>query len=398
MKREIVSNVYNASVIDFNLRKFHGPSFSIKNGTTYNAYVIDDEDITLIDIVEIEFFDDYISQVQEVIGDKVVKNLVINHSEPDHSSCFKKIIEMYPNINIYCTQKASEFIKLMYNTDFDNFNIVKTGDSLNTGKYNLQFIEMYMLHWPDSMATYLVEEKLLFSNDAFGQHIASNHVYDETHGLEKCLNEAKSYYANIIMPMANILKKKLDEIKDVEINIIAPSHGIIWKKYVKEIISAYYSWASFETTDKVVIVYDTMWNTTDEMAQYMARNFRDKGICVKFYKFSISEINEIMTETIDAKAIIVGSPTIYGDMLPNLAYLFEEMRVLKPKNKIGAAFGSYGWGNMANRRITSLMKELNIDVVPVTAESHFSFNDDVKIQIDVLVDEVIKKMNSKTKD
>lgn len=391
MKRKIVDCVYNVSVIDWNLRKFHGPSFSVKNGTTYNAYVIDDSDITLVDLVEIEFFEDYIAQVKEVIGDKSPKNLIINHSEPDHSSSYMKIIEMYPDIKVFCSKKAREFMHAMYPSDFDNYEIVKTGCTLNTGKYNLMFIDMLMLHWPDSIATYLVEEKLLFSNDAFGQHIASNHVYDEDHGVNKCINEAKTYYANIIMPMANLLDKKLEEIKDVEINIIAPSHGIIWKKYVKEILAAYKSWARFETIDKVVIVYDTMWGTTDEMAHYMARSFRDKNICVKFYKFSDSEISDIVTEIIDAKAIIVGSPTIYGNMLANLGYFFEELRVLKPKNKIGASFGSHGWGNAASRRIETLMKELNMEVVESNAECLFSIDSNTTKQIDTLVDNIIGK-------
>lgn len=391
MKRLIKENIYNVSVIDWNLRKFHGPSFSVKNGTTYNAYVVDDRDITLIDLVEVEFFDDYIRQVNEILEGRIPTNLVINHSEQDHSGSFMKLLEIYPDINIYCSKKAGLFMNKMFGIEFA-YNFVKTGDTLNTGKYNLAFYDMTMLHWPDSIATYLVEEKVLFSNDAFGQHIASTHYFDDEHGLVKCLYQAKEYYANIIMPMAKILANKLNELSSLDIEIIAPSHGVVWRSYVSEIISNYASWANFETTDKVVIVYDTMWGTTDAMAKEIALKLQDKKVCVKFYQFSKSEISEIVTELIDAKVVMVGSPTIYGNMLANLGYFFEELRVLKPKGKLGVSFGNYGWSNGATRRIETLMHEVGIEVLDTNISANFTMEEKDYDEISNVIDEVVKRM------
>lgn len=360
----IKENIYWVGVLDWNLREFHGPTFHVPNGTTYNAYLVVDEDITLIDIVEYEFFDEFYKKVLKVIGDKKIKNLIINHSEPDHSGSFTKLLEKYPDINIYCTKKGAEFINLQYGLDYDQYNLVKTGDKLSIGKNELEFIDMKMLHWPDSMATYMANEKILFSNDAFGQHVVSTKIFDDAHSLEMTLYEAKKYYANIIMPMANILASKLEEITrmELQIDMIAPSHGIIWRKHVSEIIQAYFEWATWKTQDKVVIAYDTMWHNTEKMAMALAKGFEKSGMKAMVYKISKSDINEIMTELVDAKAVLIGSSTVYGGMIANVAYFLEEFRILKPKQKIGFAFGSNGWAIGAVPRIEQVMLEVGVEL------------------------------------
>ncbi|MFV0425022.1 MAG: FprA family A-type flavoprotein [Bacilli bacterium] len=360
MAIQVKEKTYWVGVQDWNLREFHGPTFHVPNGTTYNAYLILDEQITLIDIVEHDFFDLFYEKVVSLIGDKPIHNLIINHTEPDHSSSFKKLLEKYPDINVYCSKKGAEFMDKQYGIEYGKYNIVGSGNKLSIGKNVLSFIDMKMLHWPDSIATYMEEEKILFSNDAFGQHVVSTKVFDEAHRLDTVLYEAKKYYANIIMPMAGILSKKMEEITrmNLEIDIIAPSHGIIWRKYVNEILEKYFEWSTWKTKEKVVIAYDTMWGNTEKMAFALAKGFQNANMQVKLYKVSKSDVNEIMTDIVDARAVLIGSSTIYGGMIANIAYLLEEIRVLKPNEKVGFAFGSNGWAKGAVPRIESMLLEV----------------------------------------
>ncbi len=371
MAIQVKESTYWVGVQDWNLREFHGPTFHIPNGTTYNAYLIIDEEITLIDIVEHEFFEVFYKKIQSLIGDKPITNLIINHTEPDHSSSFIRLLEKYPNINVYCSKNGANFMNKQYGIEYDKYNIVETGSRISIGKNTLEFIDMKMLHWPDSIATYMKEENILFSNDAFGQHIASTKIFDEAHRIDVSLYEAKKYYANIIMPMANILQRKLEEIKrmNLEIDVIAPSHGIIWRKYVNEILEKYFEWANWKTKDKVIIAYDTMWNNTEKMAFALAKGFEKANIQTKVYKVSKSDVNEIMADIVDAKAVIIGSSTVYGGMIANIAYLLEELRILKPKEKLGFAFGSHGWAKGAVPRIESTLLEVGFEL----------FNDGINI-------------------
>lgn len=396
MSIQVKESTYWVGVQDWNLREFHGPTFHIPNGTTYNAYLIIDKDITLIDIVEYEFFDLFYSKVKKLIGDQPIKNLVINHTEPDHSGSFKKVLEKYPDINVYCSTNGAKFMNKQYGLDYKDYNIVETGSKLSIGKNTLEFIDMKMLHWPDSIATYMKEEKILFSNDAFGQHIASTKIFDEAHLLETSLYEAKKYYANIIMPMAAILQRKLEEIKrmNLEIDVIAPSHGIIWRKYVNEILQKYFDWASWKTKDKVIIAYDTMWGNTEKMAFALAKGFESVNIQAKIYKVSKSDINEIMTDVVDAKAIIIGSSTVYGGMIANIAYLLEELRILKPKEKLGFAFGSNGWAKGAVPRIESTLLEVGFELFSDGINLNFLPTNDEITQLENLAVDLSKQLRN----
>ncbi len=380
MTVQVTESSYWVGVQDWNLREFHGPTFHVPNGTTYNSYLVLDEQITLIDLVEDHFYDEFFEKVISLIGDKPITNLIINHSEPDHSGGFLRLLKTYPNINVYCSRKCAEFIDAQYGIDYGKYNVVKTGDVLKIGKNTLSFIDMKMLHWPDSMATYMAEEKILFSNDAFGQHIVSTKIFDEAHKLDTSLYEAKRYYANIIMPMANILAKKMDEINamDLEIDVIAPSHGIIWRKYIKEILGKYVEWSNWETKEKVIICYETIWNNTEKMAMALARGFEKAHMQVKIYKVSKSDVNEIMTDIVDARAVLVGSSTVYGGMIANIAYLLEEFRVLKPQGKLGFAFGSNGWAKGAVPRIETTLNEVGFKM----------YNDSVNVKFLPTEDEI----------
>ncbi len=382
MPTQVTEKTYWVGVQDWNLREFHGPTFHVPNGTTYNAYLILDKEITLIDIVEHEFFDTFYDKVVSLIGDKPIKNLIINHTEPDHSGSFKKLLEKYPDINVYCSEKGAEFMDKQYAMDYGKYNIVGTGSKLCIGDNTLSFLDMKMLHWPDSIATYMEGEKILFSNDAFGQHVVSTKIFDEAHRLDTVLYEAKRYYANIIMPMARILSKKMEELTrmNLDIDVIAPSHGIIWRKYVAEILNKYFEWSTWKTKEKVVIAYDTMWNNTEKMAFALARGFEKANVQTKLYKISRSDVNEIMTDIVDARAVLIGSSTVYGAMIPTVAYLLEELRVLKPKEKLGFAFGSNGWAKGAVPRIESSLLEVGFKL----------FNDGVNTQFLPTEDDILK--------
>ncbi len=394
MAIQVTKNSYWVGVQDWNLREFHGPTFHVPNGTTYNAYLIIDEDITLIDIVEYEFFDQFYKKIKSVIGDKKIKNLIINHTEPDHSGSFVKLLEKYPDINVYCSKKGAEFMNKQYDLNYDKYNIVGSGSKLEIGQNTLSFIDMTMLHWPDSIATYMENEKILFSNDAFGQHIVSTKIFDEAHRLDTALYEAKRYYANIIMPMANILRKKLEEITrmQLEIDVIAPSHGIIWRKYVKEIIEKYFEFATWKTKEKVVIAYDTMWGNSEKMAFALAKGFEKANMQAKLYKVSKSDVNEIMTDIVDARAVLIGSSTVYGGMIANIAYLLEEIRVLKPKEKLGFAFGSNGWAKGAVPRIESTLLDVGFELFDAGSNVQFLPTDDDLSNLENLAFQMARKL------
>ncbi|ABR47873.1 flavodoxin/nitric oxide synthase [Alkaliphilus metalliredigens QYMF] len=361
---EIKKGVYWVGAVDWDIRNFHGPSYHTQKGTTYNAYLVIDEKVTLIDLVDLHFVDDMINNIKEIIDPSLIDYVVVNHVEPDHSGAFPKLMEYIPEAKVFCTKNGKEGMLHYYFGDY-NYETVKTGDKLNIGEKTLEFIEAPMLHWPDSMFTYIKEVALLMPNDAFGQHLASSHRFDDENDLCEVMEEAKKYYANILMPFNPLVLKKIQEIQKMglEFDMIAPSHGIIWRTDPGKIVEKYLSWSQNETKRKAVVVYDTMWNSTQLMAKAIVDGLISEGIETKLYRASKSDVNDIMTEVLDAKAVLIASSTINNTMLPHLAYLLEEMMGLKPKKKIGAAFGSYGWGKGAVKNIEKKMKETGIELV-----------------------------------
>lgn len=355
---KIKNNMYWVGVHDFNLRHFHGDLFPIEDGTTYNAYLIVDDEITLIDTVEEEFMDIMLERIRSVIEDRAIDNVIVQHAEPDHSGGFIRFMNTYPNAHAYASNAGVAIMLKQYFHDYD-YRKVKTSDILCTGKYTLSFIEMPMIHWPDNMMTYVKEEKILFSNDAFGQHIASYHIYDEYHSLVKCLEKAKDYYANIVMPYGDRVLTKLNEItkSEIEIDMIAPAHGIIWKSYIPEILNAYYDFASFTAKDKAVIIYESVWNHTQMMAEALGEGLGRNGIEVKIYKYSQTNSAKIMKEILDARALLVGSGCYNNAMNPGIAGFLEKLKTCKVKNKIGMGFGSYGWFGNITKTINERLKE-----------------------------------------
>lgn len=366
---QLTEGVYWVGAVDWNIRYFHGPAYSTHRGTTYNAYLIIDDEITLVDTVYRPFAEDLVRHIKEIVDPAKIKNIVINHVETDHSGSLPLIKELAPQAKIYCTQRGQEGLEKHYFGGWD-YNIVKTGDELKIGQRTLTFIEAPMLHWPDSMFTYIKEDAILLPNDAFGQHIATNFRFDDEVDIDQVMDEAAKYYANILLPFSTLVLKKLDDVikMGIEIKMIGPSHGIIWRQDPGRIINAYLKWAKGEAERKALVVYDTMWESTEKMAKAILAGITSAGVTAKLFKLSVSDRNDIMKEMINAKAVIIGSPTINNDILPTLAPLLDDMKGLKPKGKIGMAFGSFGWGGGAVGTIEEKLKAAGLEIIhdPIT--------------------------------
>lgn len=366
---KLAEGVYWVGAVDWNIKYFHGPAYTTHRGTTYNAYLIMDDEITLVDTVYSPFSEDLIRHIRTVVDPAKINNIVINHGERDHSSSLPLIMKFAPNAKIYCTEKGKESLEKQYFGGWD-YNVVKTGDELKIGKRTLSFIEAPMLHWPDSMFTYIKEDAILLPNDAFGQHIATNFRFDDEVDIDEVMDEAAKYYANILLPFSPLVLKKIEEVTNmgIDIKIIGPSHGIIWRKDPGRIINAYLKWAKGEAERKALVVYDTMWESTEKMAKAIMAGITSAGVTAKLFKMSVSDRNDIIKEMINAKAIIIGSPTINNDILPVLAPLLDDLKGLKPKGKVGMAFGSFGWGGGAAKTIDERLKAAGVQIIhdPVT--------------------------------
>lgn len=361
---EIKKGIYWVGAVDWDIRQFHGPSYHTTRGTTYNAFLVIDEKITLVDVVDADFVDVMLDNIKQIVDPSKIDYIVLNHVEPDHSGGFPKLMEIASNAKVFCSKNAKDAMMHHYFGDY-TYNIVKTGDVLELGKRSIKFVEAPMLHWPDSMFSYIEEESLLFPNDAFGQHLASTSRFDDENDMCIIMEEAKRYYANILMPFNSLVVRKIEEIvkMGLKIDMIAPSHGIIWRSSPEKIIEKYMEWGKGETKRKAVIAYDTMWNSTEKMARAILDGLAEEGVETKLYRISKSDVNDIMTDILDAKAVFVGSSTINNTMVPDVAYFLEEMVGLRPVKKIGVSFGSYGWGKGAVANIEKRMKDGGIQLV-----------------------------------
>ena len=348
-------------VVDWNIRDFHG--YVTQRGTSYNAYLIQDEKTALVDTVKHSFSSELLSNICGLADPAKIDYIVINHVEMDHSSSLPAVAKYAKNATIIASQRGKDAIIEHYGTDF-NFQVVKTGDTLKLGKRTLSFVEAPMLHWPDSMFTYVVEDKILMPNDAFGQHLASAQRFDDEVDEHVLMEEATTYYANILMPLAPLITRKIQEVvkMDIPIDIIAPSHGIIWRSNPSKIIKAYSDWSSNASKNKVVIVFDTMWGSTDKMARAIAEGVISQGVDVKVLKLRAANNTEAMTEILDAKAVVVGSPTLNNGMFPTIGSFLTYATGLKPKGKLWGFFGSYGWGGGAVKNMTEMANKAGFQI------------------------------------
>lgn len=360
MKKKINDNVTWIGKTDWELKKFHGDEFTTTKGSSYNAYLIQDEKTVLIDTVWLPYDKEFVNNLKEEIDLTKIDAIIIQHGEVDHSGALIELMKEIPNTPIYCTANGVKSIKGQYHKDW-NFIPVKTGDVLNIGKYNLKFIEAPMLHWPDTMFTYMEGADILFSNDGFGQHLASEFLYADQVDKSELWNQAITYYANILAPFSMLVTKKINEILDMKlpIKMICPSHGLIWRKNPEEIVQKYLNWANNYQENQITVIYDTMWNSTRKMAEAIVEGIKnvDKQVTVKIMNTSKDDKTEVLTEVFKSKAILVGSPTVNNGYLHSIAGILEMIKGMKLKNKKAAAFGSYGWSGEAASQITESLKK-----------------------------------------
>lgn len=358
---EVKKGIYFVGAVDWNVRSFHG--YSTNRGATYNAYLIIDEKITLIDTVKAPFAGELIRRISEIIDPEKIDYIVSNHVEMDHSSAIPEVMKAAKNATIVTSApNGLKGLQAHYGSDY-NYMAVKAGETLSLGKRSLTFVATPMLHWPDNMVTYCPEEKILFSNDAFGQHFASSKHFDVEVNLEEVYQEAKKYYANILMLYGKQAAKALEIVRSLELEMICPSHGIIWTKHIPEILDKYEEFATGKPKNKALVVYDSMWHSTDKMAHAILEGFAKKDVETKLYDLKENHISDIMTEVLDASYIAVGSPTLNNTMMPTVAAFLCYMEGLHPEDKKAFSFGSYGWGGQAVVKIQDKLNEIGLDVI-----------------------------------
>lgn len=382
---ELKKDIYAVGAVDWNLRSFHG--YSTERGSSYNAYLIIDEKITLLDTVKAPFSQELIQRISEIIDPEKIDYLVSNHVEMDHSGGIPEIMKVAKNATIVTSSPSGlKGLQAHYGSEY-SFKEVKSGDELSLGKRTLTFVPTPMLHWPDNMVTYCKEEKILFSNDAFGQHFASSKYFDDEVDLEIVMQEAIKYYANIIMPYGAQTRKALEIVKGLDINMIAPSHGIIFRSHVEDIIKKYEYFSNEIPDEKAVVVYDSMWHSTEKMARAILEGFSKKGISVKLYDLKENHISNIMTEILKAKYIAVGSPTLNNNMLPTVSAFLTYMRGLAPKNKKAFAFGSHGWGGQGSTQVHEELEKCKFEIVSEPIKNTY-------VPTKEQLEELIKKIES----
>ena len=362
--KQITTDIFSVGVIDWNMRSFHGNTFITKSGVTYSSYIVNDTEPALIDVVHKGFEEEFIKNISEVVEPEKIKHVILNHLEPDHSGAIEYMAKALKNAKFYGTAKLKEGLLKYYNLDID-ITVVKTGDKINLGKNTLTFVEVPMVHWPDSMMTYCPEKKVLFSNDGFGQHIATNKTFTDEVDNGIIEKEVAKYYANILWPLGAMIDRSINNIlkMNLPIDFIAPSHGLVWRKDISKVIEKYLSWAKNTVTNKAVIVYETMWGSTEIMAREIARALTDNNIEVKMFDIAKTDFAEIAYEMLEAKAFIIGSSTHDNEMLAYIAGFIHFIKGMKPKNRVAVSFGSFGWAGGAVKEIAANLTSFGVEVV-----------------------------------
>ncbi len=352
--------------IDWELRRFHGDEYSTHRGSSYNSYLIQDQKTVLIDTVWTPFAQEFIENLKKKIDLKKIDYIIVNHSEVDHSGALPELMKLIPDTPICCTANGAKLLKAHYHEDW-KFIEVKTGDSLDLGDNKIYFVEARMLHWPDSMMSYLAGEEILFSNDAFGQHYASEHMYNDLVDRAELNQEALKYYANILTPFSALVIKKIEEILSLKlpVSMICPSHGVIWREDPLQIVNQYMKWAKNYKENQVTILYDTMWNATRLMAEAIAAGIKEKDeeITIKLFNCANTDKNDLIADIFKSKMVVMGSSTINRGILSAMAAILEMVKGLGFKDKKAAVFGSYGWSGESTHVISEALSAAGFEVV-----------------------------------
>ncbi len=357
---KISEHVYWVGAVDWALREFHG--YATERGTTYNAYLIVGEKVTLVDTVKAPFYEEMMSRIASVVDPSRVDYVISNHAEMDHSGCLFQAIDRVNPEKVFVSENGAKALKAHFHREYD-FTIVGDGQTLSLGDLDVSFVETRMLHWPDSMFSYLHEDRVLFSQDGFGMHLASGQRFDDEIDDGILEYEAAKYYANILLPFSPMVKMALEKASGLDIAIIAPDHGPIWRKGMRRIVELYARWAAQKPTNKALIAYDTMWGSTDAMAKAIEDGLIGEGIQVRSMRLHENHRSNVATEYLDCAALIVGSPTLNNGMFPTIAEMLSYLKGLKRKNVIGAVFGSYGWSGEAVKQITETLAAMKVEIV-----------------------------------
>lgn len=364
MSVALAPGVYWVGVVDWNIRDFHG--YLTEDGSTYNAYLLIDEKITLIDTVKKEFVPEMLARVAEIVPLEKISYIVSNHVEMDHSGGLPEAVERIKPDKIFCSPQGKAGLSRHYKQDWP-FVEVRTGDEISLGRRTLTFLETPMLHWPDSMMTYLKEEELLFSSDAFGAHLASSERFDDQlpGHPEDYAHQLKKYYANILMPFGTLVTQLLDKIAKMGLTFktIAPDHGLIYRRHPEWVLSLYQKWAAGVPAPKGLVIYDTMWHSTEMLAQALIQGLTDAGVEAQLHHLRSTHSSDIVTEMLDAGLLLVGSPTLNNNLFPTVGQFLTYLKGLRPKNKAAAAFGSFGWSGEAVKLINQELEAMKLKLV-----------------------------------
>jgi flavorubredoxin len=361
-KIELAKNVYWVGAIDWLTRDFHG--YSTNRGTTYNAYLIIDEKVTLIDTVKKPYRSELMHHIRNIIDPKKIDYIVVNHVEMDHSGSLPEVVKEVNPEKIICSKMGQKALLKHFHQEDWPYHVVTPGEDISLGEKTLSFLETRMLHWPDSMFTYIKEDQILFSSDAFGEHLATSERFDDEVNFDVLMHESTKYYANILTLYSPLVKKLLAKVAEMNlpIKMIAPDHGVVWRSHIDKILEAYGRWCVHEGKGNALVIYDTMWDSTRMMAKGVAEGLLDRGIHYKLLNLQVNHRSDVMTDVLEASAIVLGCPTLNNGMLPRMAGFLMYMRGLRPTNKIGAAFGSYGWSGEAVKLMNQAMTEMKFTI------------------------------------
>jgi flavorubredoxin len=370
MQTELKPGITWVGYVDWTVRNFHG--YLTERGSSYNAYLVQDGRSALIDAVKAPYVNGLIARVRDALGPAGPAYVVCNHAEPDHSGGLAAVLRAFPDAELVCDAKCRAALQRHYDTAAWRFKIVADGETLSLGRYTLQFFETPMVHWPESMFTYVPEVKLLFSMDAFGQHLAAAHRFDDTNDLDVVLAEAKTYYANIVMLYGGPIARTLDKASGLAIDVIAPSHGVIWRSHVGRIVDAYRRWVAGTPEPKVLVFYDSMWNSTEKMAQAIVEGVvEDDAADARLYNVRETHITTLATEILDAACVAVGSPTLNTTLMPEVAKVLTYLKGLKPGPKASLAFGSYGWSKGGARDVADTLAAMKFEPIGDPLQAQF---------------------------
>jgi len=361
--KELAKGIHWVGAVDWDVRDFHG--YSTLAGTTYNAFLIIDEKISLMYTVKRCHYCDMMHQIREMIDPEKIDYLIINHVELDHAGALAEVMEAVKPEKLICSPMGEKAILEHFHRPDWPFEVVKTGEQLSIGERTFYFLETRMLHWPDSMFTFAMEDGILFASDAFGQHLATSERFDDQVPLSVVMDQAAKYYANILYLYNPLVRKLLAKVAELNLDIkmIAPDHGVIFRKHISDILTAYGEWSKNMFDEKALIIYDTMWHSTEEMAKAISRGIEQEGVFAEMINLKVHHRSDVMTKVLDAGALVLGSPTLNNGLLPRMAGFLMYMRGLKPQNKIAASFGSYGWSGECVKLLNDSLEDMRLELV-----------------------------------